>query len=99
MTLEFSATASRGSSAGGMVHYDWQWHNGVINNFTKPPAPLWLVDRLGVDYFGHVTSVSIWNLKSPDQGLEHIANLTRSRHSRLRVACDSRIPGSRTWPR
>ncbi len=63
--------------AGGMVHYDWAWHNGVINIYGKPPAPRWLVDRLGVDYFGHVTSVSIWNLKSPDQGLAQVANLTR----------------------
>ena len=63
--------------AGGMVHYDWEWHNGVINNYGKPPAPGWLVDRLGVDYFGHVSAVFIWNLKSPDRGLAQIANLTR----------------------
>ena len=27
----------------------------------KPWAPRWLVDRLGVDYFGHVTDVTVIN--------------------------------------
>jgi hypothetical protein len=32
--------------------YDWQLRNGTHNPKGKPWAPRWLVDRLGVDYFG-----------------------------------------------
>jgi internalin A len=46
------------TSAGGFVYYDWEreeWDNGPK---TGPRwAPRWLVDRLGLDYFGHVIAV------------------------------------------
>jgi Leucine-rich repeat (LRR) protein len=43
--------------AGGGVAYDWQWRNHNPLSDAKPPAPPWLVDVLGVDYFGHVAYV------------------------------------------
>jgi Leucine-rich repeat (LRR) protein len=43
--------------AGGGVVYDWQWRNHNPVSGGKPPAPRWLVDVLGVDYFGHVAYV------------------------------------------
>lgn len=43
--------------AGGHVQYDWQWNDGVTLN-GKPWGWSWLVDSVGVDYFGHVTGVS-----------------------------------------
>jgi hypothetical protein len=49
--------------AGGSVSYDWQWIPGdhwgssVSPPGGKPWAPQWLVNLIGVDYFGHVTLV------------------------------------------
>jgi hypothetical protein len=45
--------------AGGTVYYDWQWKNGTYIGSGQPWAPRWLVDFLGVDYFGHVSYVSV----------------------------------------
>jgi hypothetical protein len=42
--------------AGGRVLYDWEWENGYPKN-EGPWAPKWLVDRLGIDYFGSVVYV------------------------------------------
>ena len=44
---------------GGTVHYDWQWKNGTYVGTGQPWAPRWLVDFIGVDYFGHVTYVLV----------------------------------------
>jgi hypothetical protein len=43
--------------AGGSVRYDWEWSNGKSLPGGKPWAPRWLVNLIGVDYFGHVTAV------------------------------------------
>ncbi|HEV3309630.1 MAG TPA: hypothetical protein VG815_03830, partial [Chloroflexota bacterium] len=43
--------------AGGSVAYDWTWNNGNDIPGGEPWAPWWLVDLVGVDYFGHVTDV------------------------------------------
>jgi hypothetical protein len=40
---------------GGSVQYDWEWRNGNAIPQGKTWAPQWLVNRIGVDYFGHVT--------------------------------------------
>jgi internalin A len=65
-------------NAGGIASYDWQrkkqtyWPNG------KPDAPRWLVDLIGVDYFGHVTHVAICYPSSrPDVPMAQIEHLTR----------------------
>ena len=42
---------------GGKAWYDWEWSNDNPNPTGKPWWPRWLVDRLGVDYFGHVAAV------------------------------------------
>ena len=41
--------------AGGSVAYDWEYVDGNVTRGRKPWAPEWLVDLIGVDYFGHVT--------------------------------------------
>jgi hypothetical protein len=46
------------TKAHGSVKYDWEWSNGNAIPGGKPWAPEWLVDLIGVDYFGHVTQVS-----------------------------------------
>jgi hypothetical protein len=45
--------------AGGSVYYDWEWSNGNVIPEGKPWAPQFLVDFIGVDYFGHISSATI----------------------------------------
>ena len=45
------------SAAGGSVRYDFE-QTATIFAPSKPPAPKWLVDFMGVDFFASVTSVS-----------------------------------------
>ena len=62
-------------TAGGTVTYDWQWKSGPAG---EPWAPQWLVDRLGVDFFGHVIAASPSQAAGKtDQSLVHVARLTR----------------------
>ena len=42
---------------GGTVLYNWEWDNGSSVPAGQPRAPRWLVARIGVDFFGHVTVV------------------------------------------
>ena len=48
--------------AGGSVKYDWEWSNGKSIPGGKPWSPRWLVDLIGIDYFGHVTAVVFFEL-------------------------------------
>src|SRR5262245_2007903 len=44
--------------AGGRVVYDWAWVDGhAAPPGAGPPAPRWLVDLLGPDYFGHPAAI------------------------------------------
>jgi internalin A len=61
--------------AGGKAWYDWEWQNGNPVPNGRPRWPKWLVDRIGVDYFGHVTTV--FARHSSDAELAHIGNLSR----------------------
>ena len=45
--------------AGGSVYYDWEWSNGNVIPEGKPWAPQFLVDFIGVDYFGNISSATI----------------------------------------
>jgi hypothetical protein len=65
--------------AGGTVLYDWQWRDGDLIPGGKPCAPGWLVDLIGVDYFGHVTAVGLYpdRTGSDDAVLAHVGRLTR----------------------
>ena len=70
--------------AGGSVRYDWEvrQHQGPFGGMTipvrntKPPWPEWLVDRLGVDYFGSVVEVEVFEGGS-DALLREIGRLGR----------------------
>ncbi len=62
--------------AGGSVFYDSEWNNGKSVPGGKPWAPKWLVGLIGVDYFGHVTSV--WLQPAPTDGaIVEIGHLTQ----------------------
>jgi hypothetical protein len=63
--------------AGGSVVYDWQRTLGAWE--PRPWGPKWLVDRIGVDYFGNV--VEVWlsgpTLQDAEAALAHVGNLRR----------------------
>jgi internalin A len=69
--------------AGGSVAYDWQLNTkGDFIPGSMPWVPRWLVDNLGVDYFGHVVFVNLGKRGSggnpgSDAELAHIGNLSR----------------------
>jgi hypothetical protein len=47
------------TAAGGTVFYNWQIRcDGSFLSNPKPWAPKWLVDRVGIDYFGHVARIA-----------------------------------------
>ncbi|MGO9917701.1 MAG: hypothetical protein ACLQIB_23775, partial [Isosphaeraceae bacterium] len=41
------------------VIIDWQLPNSALGANGSPWRPKWLVDRVGVDYFGHAVQVHI----------------------------------------
>jgi hypothetical protein len=59
--------------AGGIVFYDWELKNGQMIRAPKPWGPTWLVNSIGVDYFGNVVRVIIPD--APDDALMHIGRL------------------------
>ncbi len=54
------------------VYYDWMCKDGVPIRNAKPWWPRWLVDRVGVDYFSHVSFV--W-CRGSDAELFHVGHL------------------------
>jgi hypothetical protein len=62
--------------AGGSVHYDWQWRNGLPNPSGELGWPRWLIDRVGVDYFAHVLQARIFD-RGSDVEMAHIGRLGR----------------------
>jgi hypothetical protein len=52
---------------------NWQYQNGQGNPDGKPWGPKWLVDCLGLDYFGNVVRV---DYLGADAGLVHVGRLT-----------------------
>jgi Leucine Rich repeat len=76
------ATTTR---AGGSVKYDWESVDkpGAIRG--NPWAPSWLVDLVGVDYFGHVTFVELTK-RSPasDAAITQLGTFSRLTYLDLR---------------
>jgi internalin A len=87
------------TNAGGSVYYDWEKSNGVWISGGHPWAPRWLVNRIGVDYFGHVTSV--WFTSSStatDATIDQVLHLSQLEelcfiHSSLTDAGLARLTG------
>jgi len=63
--------------AGGKVAYDWEWRNGKSIPGGKPWTPRWLIDLIGVDYFGHVTFVWLIPSKADDAAIAQVGRLIR----------------------
>jgi hypothetical protein len=63
---------------GGAVRYDWEFRNCEALPGGKPWAPRWLVDLIGVDYFGHITAAVAHHMsaETSDAVLAHVGRLT-----------------------
>jgi hypothetical protein len=61
---------------GGRVMYEWQFRNGIPNPAGTPWAPRWLVDLVGVDYFGNAAYVISCTRATGDAVLEHVGRLS-----------------------
>ena len=68
-------------NAGGSVGYDWEYGaKGYVVGANHPWAPRWLVDLIGVDYFGHATYVGFplhRRAAATDATLAEVGRLTR----------------------
>jgi hypothetical protein len=65
--------------AGGIAFYDSEFKDGMfvpVSQHARPWAPIWLVDLIGRDYFGHVVYVNLHN-RGSDAVLIHVGNLSR----------------------
>jgi hypothetical protein len=65
---------------GGVVSYDWDRRDGAWISGAKPRAPSWLVDLVGVDYFGHAAYVGFPlhpRAAATDATLAEVGRLTR----------------------
>ncbi len=64
--------------AGGSVFYNWEVYHGKPTPGGRPWAPSWLVDLIGVDFFGHVTDAYWYGPLSPaDTALAEVGRLNQ----------------------
>jgi internalin A len=63
--------------AGGSVAYEWGFYKAKTPRGRVPPVPKWLVDLIGVDYFGHVTKIEL--CEATDPPLIQVGRLTRAK--------------------
>jgi len=85
------------TKSGGSVNYNWEeWKNGVLVPGGRPWAPRWLVDLLGVDYFGHVTCVSYWQGEL-DRSAARTAEVV-ARASELQAVINDALGGTNREP-
>jgi hypothetical protein len=64
------AAVSAITGIGGSVMYNWEWNKGRSYPGGPPSVPKWLSDRIGIDYFGHITSVWLFAIsKETDAAL------------------------------
>jgi hypothetical protein len=77
------------TKAGGYVKYDWEWQSLSPIPNGKPMYPRWLVDRLGVDYFGNVSYVHFDH--NPQTGDAELADLKGLNRLEQLYLCDTNI--------
>jgi hypothetical protein len=64
-------------TAGCEVFHDWESKDGHRITGGEPWPPKWLADLIGIDYFGHVTSVWLSSTSTPiDAVLAQVRRLT-----------------------
>jgi hypothetical protein len=61
----------------GYVFYDWEWSNGVFIRGGRPWAPKWLIDLIGIDFFGNVTNIGLSRSSvAPNAVIAAVGNLS-----------------------
>ena len=64
--------------AGGRAAYSWESDHGKAIRGGKPWAPSWVLESIGVDFFGHVTDVELEGSSRPaDTVLAAVGRLNR----------------------
>jgi hypothetical protein len=72
---------------GGSFCYDWKWRNGVYVRGSQARTPGWLVDLIGVDFFGPVSDAALSASSTiTDATTAHIGRLNRLRRLNLNQA-------------
>jgi len=80
--------------SGGRVCYEWERKDRFLVPNGRPRWPKWLVDRVGVDYFGSVVSAELFEAGS-DAEMVHIGRLRRLEELYLYASGASHTPISR----
>jgi hypothetical protein len=63
---------------GGSVKYDWEWNEARGFTGSSERVPKWLSDKVGVDYFGHISSVWLYAIATDaDSALVPVRSLTQ----------------------
>ena len=57
----------------GNVQYHWEWKDGLLIMSRKPRPPKWLIERIGLDYFGTVVAAHLTQVS--DQRMVPVGNL------------------------
>ena len=68
--------------SGGSVLYDWQERGTHGQVSGEPAVPAWLVELVGVEYFGHILEVRLGS-SGTDATLEPVSRLERVQWMRL----------------
>ena len=64
--------------AGGFVAYSWDWDQGKSIPGGRPSVASWIVESIGVDFFGHVTHVEFGGTSRPaDTVLAEVGRLNQ----------------------
>jgi internalin A len=66
--------------------YNWEWKEGSVIRGGKPWAPRWLVDRMGVDYFGHIAQIQIQSVS--ENSMLGVGRLNRLEELRFTQPCE-----------
>jgi Leucine Rich repeat len=61
---------------GGNYSYDWEWRDGKSIPGGVPLAPRWLVELIGIDYFGHATRATLFPVAN-DEVLVNVGRLNQ----------------------
>jgi len=72
-------------NSGGFANYDWQVDDVECYQVTnpEPPAPRWLRNTLGDDFFSTVVDVEYGDTNITDAAIEHLKELTQVRKLNL----------------
>jgi hypothetical protein len=66
------------TSVGGHVMYDWEWNKSKGYTGSQYRVPQWVADRIGVDYFGHISSIWLYAPSTDvDTAIAPIGRLTQ----------------------